>query len=367
MKKNLGKLFILSIVFGTILQAHYTWTLKIDKTKLHENESAHVTLHCAFDEPASTTYVELTPLEKGVLFQQLSFSDRVTDEKREINYTFLVRILSSKVKHITLNPLMRVTTEESIKDTILGRDNAHELTFEDTQLHLKSKPLTILKNKHKTVGVFTLTQHVNKTTVKAFEPVQVQVTLEGIGNFDTIRPWDVNISGAKVFQAKVDKDLKLTSEGSKGKMVWHYAIVSDKNMTFPKIRLDYFNLNSKSIKIIQTKAIPITVQRVMPEQLVDKEDTHDTNSIDWLMVLGYIATFIAGVLSYYGASKIDFKTRQKKQPWYEVYETPLALLYALINTNEPKYQDVVAILEKDIQEKQTKSMKYYFKQIMKVR
>ncbi len=124
------------------------------------------------------------------------------------------------------------------------------------ELNITVKPLPNGINEY---GNFKISDRVDKTKVKANEPVNLTLTIVGSGNIGNIDGFNIQIPGATIYKDKPIRSSYLDNEEYKGKFVQKFAIISDKSYTIPSIKFSFFDKNTKRVKTIQTKSINIKV------------------------------------------------------------------------------------------------------------
>ncbi len=192
-------------------------------------------------------------------------------------------------------------------------------------LTLKVKPLP---DNLELYGDFSISASVDKTTVHANKPVNLTIRVQGFGNIDDIKKFELDISNAVVYsdEPKVKSYIQNGKYG--GEFTQKIAIVADRNYTIPSISLKYFSAKEKKIKTVKTKPIDIEVvgapkvaaakiERATPkvattplntptkEKIVIKEKESPLNYLYLLL------SFLAGVAV---ASAVFLFKKRKKEP-----------------------------------------------------
>lgn len=112
------------------------------------------------------------------------------------------------------------------------------------------------------VGKFNITAQVNKTELKAGDPLSLRIVVGGIGNLKLIKQpvvtfpkdWDK-------YDPKVTDKTKLTSNGLEGNMVYDILAVprNQGHYTIPPVELTYYDTSSNSYKTVKTQSFEIEV------------------------------------------------------------------------------------------------------------
>ncbi len=140
---------------------------------------------------------------------------------------------------------------------------------------IKSNALTLdvkpLPNNLELYGDFSISATVDKTKVQANKPVNLTIKVEGFGNIDDIKKFEVNIPEAVVYsdEPKIKSYIQNGKYG--GEFTQKVAIVADRNYTIPPISLEYFSAKEQKVKTIQTKPIAIEVvggNKAAPAQII---------------------------------------------------------------------------------------------------
>ncbi len=107
-------------------------------------------------------------------------------------------------------------------------------------------------------GDFEIKASVDKKEVNAGKPVNLTITIEGEGNVDDIKKFEIDIPEAVVYadEPKIESGLK---DGKYyGRFTQKIAIVADQDFTIPSIEFNYFDKNEK--KEITKKTSPIEIK-----------------------------------------------------------------------------------------------------------
>lgn len=360
MNRVLGSLLV-SIM---ALDAAFECSIKTQTHEVYAYEPFLLSVACAFDDNAPNTFVEIMPKQAGVVYDRQNFTDRVNeDNRRTVVSSYLVHITDAKIKGLNIKGLIRKSTEESVRQTILGRDNDKELDFDDTPVHLTHVlKVHSVPKEAQAVGSFRMTRTVSSQAVSAFEPVRVHISIQGKGNFNHIKaPFDTNMSGVKVFDTQEQRAINKTVHSYEGSINYQYALVSDNNFTIKPSIFSYFDIYSKRVKTITLDEVPIKVKKIPTKTLIEEVPQQQSYVFDYKKWGMYLLIFILGALSYHFGRRINVHSLKKKPLWYEAYTTPLALMHALIARNNVRYKTIIETIDEDIRLKRNRTMGYYFK------
>jgi len=114
------------------------------------------------------------------------------------------------------------------------------------------------------VGKFNISASIDKSDVKAGDPLTLRVVVGGVGNLKLIK--QPNATFPKDFDKydpKVTDKTKLTTNGIEGNMIYDYLVVprNQGKYTIPAIDLIYYDVNANSYKTVSTKPITINVAK----------------------------------------------------------------------------------------------------------
>jgi len=178
-------------------------------------------------------------------------------------------------------------------------------------------------------GDFSINATVDKTTVYANKPANLTITVEGIGNLDDIKKFDLDLDDAVVYADNPKINTQLVNNQYKGTFSQKIAIIANKDFTIPSISLEFFDKNSNKLKTIQTKPIKIKVlgtsvsnaqpliqtqQPTTKEKVLVKEKIVYKNGVNGYLY--FIVGLISGIILVYIFQKlIQNRSSQKENPF----------------------------------------------------
>ena len=364
MKKILGS-FCISFIFSlSMLWAGYSWEVKIDKKRYYQNEPFLVTFLCHFDNRSDAVFIEFKPRLKGFEFERYDFDNQVIDGKREVSYRYFAKALKSGKQSFSVPILMRKTSDESIRETVLGRDNDQDLVFVDTHVNTKKIMLDILPTPKESqlVGSFDLEINYSKERLRAFEPLQLKLTISGEGDFKSLQAFDFAAKGVKIFEQKPERSYKLTEKGYVGKLIWRYALTSQNDFTLKEQNIYYFDPKEAVLKSIHfpQKLIPVTGEEEK-ESLVDSENyPKDKKPFDWMALGEKLFYFLLGILFAGVIAKIK-KLKKQRAPKVKKFSNISELVTFLVKSG--RYRELLSEIEADIKDKKIKKLSVYIEKL----
>lgn len=306
MKNNLGKILLYLLIVANLESQEYVWSGYVDKKQVYVNEAVHLHYSCKFQNKDELHVIEFNPVGsyKDYDIHLLSESETIVNGKRVNDFEFVAYLKRSGNVDFEFDVLMKKTNQDSIENTVLGRDNADYEQFSKKWIKQKKLSVEVLPNDKKLTGDFNFKVKKDKPVADAYEPYHFEIIIEGVGNFDKLREFDLNISNAKVFSSKPKKDYDMTKDGFSGVWSQKFAVVSGENFTFPSISYDYFDLKDKKIKKYETQSFEVEVKPLYKkEDLLDKEEPK--KSYFKFEYIYYALFFIFGFLA--GKIKINKK------------------------------------------------------------
>ena len=114
------------------------------------------------------------------------------------------------------------------------------------------------------VGTFNLSAQLDKTEVKANNPVNLRIVVSGSGNLKLIKQPVVNLpKDFDQYDAKIEDKTKLTTNGIEGSMVYDMLIVPRHQGKYdiPPVEFTYFDIQSNSYKTLRAQPFTLNVAK----------------------------------------------------------------------------------------------------------
>ena len=114
------------------------------------------------------------------------------------------------------------------------------------------------------VGKFNISAQLNKTEVKANDPITMRVVVGGIGNLKLIKQPVVTFpKDFDKYDAKITDKTKLTANGVEGNMVYDFLAVprNQGKYTIPPVEFTYYDISANAYKTIKTQAFDLDVAK----------------------------------------------------------------------------------------------------------
>ncbi len=317
MRKNLGNISIIFLLFFTLnlFASTYEWSATTNKKSAFVNEAIFLKYVCSFNDRSELYTIDFNPVvdNENYVIKPLSEQEQIVDGKRINSFEYIAYAKRSGNIVFDFDMIMKKTNKDSIESTVLGRDNEQYEEFTSIYLRQKTLRVNIKHSEADLVGDFELEIKESSSSVKAYEPYNLEFIIKGVGNFKQLEPIKFNIDGVKVFSQKVILESSLKEDGEHGVWSQKFAFVSDKNFVIPKIEFEYFDIKKESKKLLRFDKVKVEVLPAYTKvELLDKE----TKSFEFkLEYLYYLLTFILGFV----VAKISFKKSTKRQTKDEVF------------------------------------------------
>ena len=112
------------------------------------------------------------------------------------------------------------------------------------------------------VGNFSMKAQLDKSELKANEPLTIRVTVSGTGNLKLIKAPEVKFpKDFDTYDVKITEKTRLTTSGLEGSMIYEYLAVPRHQGKFqvPAVEFTYFDTASKQYKTLTSEAYDLTI------------------------------------------------------------------------------------------------------------
>lgn len=114
------------------------------------------------------------------------------------------------------------------------------------------------------VGTFTVSAQLDKTEVKANDPVSMRIIVSGTGNLKLIKQPVVNFpKDFDKYEPKITDKMKLTSNGIEGSMIYDILVVPRHQGKYeiPPVEFTYFDTSANAYKTIKSEPFVLDVAK----------------------------------------------------------------------------------------------------------
>lgn len=168
------------------------------------------------------------------------------------------------------------------------------------------------------VGDFSIEAKVDKTHIKANEPVVLTLSIQGSGNVDDLPEFTLNIPNATIYEEKPQKKIQSDKENLTIAYSKNFSIIANQDFTIEPFVLRYFDVNTNSTLSKQTAKIAISVAAPKAQEetkiITAKPETVVKVQKDYTLTLfALIIGFILGLFSTYLFGYLKNKKSPKKK------------------------------------------------------
>lgn len=350
MKRNLGKVILLTVLFPLLgWGVNYQWQLIKSPHTLRVGQSALAQYECRFEGSAAEYSVKLNLKDNpDYTIRLLSEHDRIVKGNR-IN-TFDIVVTPKKSGHIDINPagIVEYVPPGAIDyNAHLGRDNISKSDIVVTKTILPPFGFDVQPNNSALTGNITMDVHVDRMSVRAHEPLHLSLIIKGSGNLEQYVPYELSISGVKVFSEPPQKHFTPSIDGVEGEIRQEFALVAEKSYMIPSIRLSLFDTVHNRFKVLQSAPVSVEVgEGYDPLSLLDAPDLSDTAALKRYAFYG--ALIVSG--AFLGeAGRVLWKRlpRRKSEKFWEKTKSKKELVLILALSGDKRYEAIIAALESD--------------------
>lgn len=349
MKKILGSLLLLTLSLWA--KSTYEWTVSLKEKQLYQHQATTLSMQCRFDKSGKNDDVEFTPPKDSAFdFEMLSENRRFEGEIQIINYEYLLFAKKAGAFTLILEPKMLFTTQSAIDNVIIGRDNVNDLETEKEIAKIDPIHINVLQTDSSLTGQLSLRTKNDIQVASAYEPVHLEITIEGSGNLQAIEDLKFDIENVEVFSDEAEKSYALSTKGYTGTWTQRFAFVAKDSFVIPAVSITYFDPVLKQKRELKSEAVNIKINAdgIKVEDLVDKVNL-PSQKIDfsaYLEYLYYLLTFISGFIVA-KLVRLPQKMKQKKEKGVRIKEAKTAkeLLSALMNCDKSLFSAEIELLE----------------------
>lgn len=349
MKKILGSLLILTL--GLWAKSTYEWTVELKDKEVYLHQATTLSMQCRFGKEGKNDDVEfIPPKESAFDFELLSENRRFEGERQIISYEYLIFAKESGEFNIKLKPTMLFTTQSAINNVIIGRDNVNDLETEKEIARIEPININVLPTGSSLTGQLSLHTKNDIQVASAYEPVHLEVTVEGSGNLHALEDLTFDVENVEVFSDEAEKDFVMSTKGYTGRWTQRFAFVAKDDFVIPSIVIDYFDPALKQKRVLKSEAIKVRIDKegIKAEDLVDKVNL-PSQKIDlsaYLEYLYYLLTFISGFIVA-KLVRLPQKTKQKKEKGMRIKQAKShkELLAVLMSCDKNLFSVEIEMLE----------------------
>lgn len=355
MKHSPGKMFIFFLA-ALILQAEdFSYNFSLDKESPYVKEAVILTLELNQTNHDKILLFDFNlKASDNYSFQRLDSKQSDTYHNIRVRYVYLIYPLHSGDVNITLDLVKKVTNDDSLAYSVSGdRDNVKQLATVNTTVILPPVTLKVKALPEDTllVGDFNITHSIKKHEAKAYEPIPIQVSIEGKGYpplLDTLLPKDGNFTR---FTEKPIVNSIISIQGTQNTVTYPMALSHSKSFELPTIVIKSFNPQTEKSYGLAIPAQSFDIAQADVATLIDNIDSPEVLKVNWSWIgtlLSYFIVFAAGYLSALSWRWKKRPTAKKGSPLKAKIQNckdEKALLQVLIATNSKRFTSSIEKLE----------------------
>lgn len=347
MKQSLGRrAFLLFAIVSGAWGGEYRWNLLESPSSLRVGETGVLRYECAFETSAADYTIDFKPKStEAYKVEILTQRDRVTGGKRVQTFDILITPNQPGELAVGLEALVRHTTFASIENATIGRDNVKKYDFNDEKAILPVVRITAMENSADLTGEIRLEAQADAAMVRAHEPVHLSLYVRGSGNLDRFVPYELNISGVKVFAEPPQKNFSAAQSGYEGEIRQEFALIGEKSYVIPPFTLKVFDTKARQMRELKTQPIHIEVGEGYDAQtLLDPPDLSDAATLKRYGLYGALVLFGA-VLGEALRRVWALRPRRRPKGFWDEAKSPKELVILLSLRGEKRYEPILRALE----------------------
>ncbi len=349
MKKILGSLLLLSLSLWA--KSTYEWTVTLKDEQLYQHQATTLRMQCRFDRKGKNDDVEfIPPKETAFDFEMLSENRHFEGDIQTITYEFLLFAKEAGEFDVKLEPKMLFTTQSAIDNVIIGRDNVNDLETEKEIARIEPIRIRVLKTQSSLSGELRLNTKNDIQVASAYEPVHLEISIEGEGNLHALQDISFDIDKVEVFSDEAEKDFVLSDKGYKGRWTQRFAFVAEKDYVIPAISIAYFDTVSQTEKVLTSGAIKVQINTdgIQLKDLIDEVDI-PSQKIDFSAYWEYVYYLLSFISGFVVAKLIRLpqKTKQTREKGVRIKHanTEKELLETLMSCDKHLFASEIERLE----------------------
>jgi len=196
------------------------------------------------------------------------------------------------------------------------------------------------------VGDFKVALELAADKAEANKPLEAELLISGVGNFEDIPAFKPTVRAVEVFAG--DPRLEETNEGRQELWRQKLTFIADGNFTIPSIVLDYFDLEERRVKRVQTQPVSIHLtgsqkreEAIAKERVVEQKS--EGEKMIWAVVIYLLGAMSAAVLFMLPWKRYLSAAPAEKRVSAADYRHVLKVL--LMHQDAPDVQEMIVKLE----------------------
>jgi hypothetical protein len=265
--------------------------------------------------------------------------------KRTDTIDLLITPKTTGVIEIHMSADVRYTSPGAIENTVLGRDNLSREDISEEEVALPIVSIRSQENNAALTGNITMEARVDHQSVRAHEPLHLSIIIKGSGNLEQFIPYELNISGVRVFAEPPQKSISPSKDGFEGEIRQEFALVAEKSYVIPPFTLNLFDTVHNQSKLLKSEPIKVEINEGYdPSSLLDPPDLSDLST---LKRYGYnlLLILFGIVLGEAGRRLWKHRPRRKVKQFWESAKNNKELILMLALSGDKRYETIITTLE----------------------
>ncbi|XPV53102.1 MAG: BatD family protein [Halarcobacter ebronensis] len=131
------------------------------------------------------------------------------------------------------------------------------------------------------IGDFDINATIDKTEIKEGESVSLKLDIKGVGNFDDLEDFKLDIQNATIYDNKPQIKTAYSKKGFEGSYKKIFSIVPSTSITIPSFKLKYFDKTQSKIIEKTTEEFRIKVNSLNKQETSSKlEKSNEPKEIE---------------------------------------------------------------------------------------
>ncbi|MDD5051807.1 MAG: hypothetical protein PHO27_03610 [Sulfuricurvum sp.] len=349
MRRSLGRVILIIIALHSLGwgMISYQWKILEIPQSLKMGQTGMIRVECAYNGNAMeyTSTLKTVDNEKYTT-SILSENSKLKQGKQIDTIELLVTPKVSGTIEVPIEAVVKYTRLGLVEYSAhYGRDNVSKGDIVEKSEYLPLITIHSDENSASLSGKITFTANVDHTSVRAHEPIHLSIYIKGSGSLDKFVPFDLNITGVKIFAEQPQKTLTPAEDGFRGEIRQEFALVAEKNFIIPPLTLTLFDTKDGKIKTLTTTMTPIKIEEGYA--VGDLLDTPNLSDYSSLKRYGrYIALIIFGMILGEGLQWLwKHRMRRKSKMFWDEAKNTKSLIILLALSGEKRFEKIIVELE----------------------
>jgi len=319
MKNTLGKLLLISLLlfgfslYGTESQ-YCTYNLWSSKQNIQVNEPISISFSTIQKVHNEVIFFDLTP-HKSQDYEIINIKEKrhefdYHNAKKDFEFLFFAK--KSGQISVKFDFQIRRASDDAVKQAYVGsRDNVKSIPT--LKVHIGTPTLKFnvssLKKDTDAVGNFKLSMSLDKNESNSYDALNVVYRIKGTGYLNKEYEPFQKIEGVSIFKGIKEQTPRATKNGYIYNKEWSYALVSNKNITIPKVSLHTYNPTSGKYNLKEQNATVVKINVLDIASLVDEEESPQSG-FNYKQYLAYIYNTLIFAAGFLLAKTLPYLTQR---------------------------------------------------------